>query len=398
MWGSLYCFIGPKLFEYKLTKSQYSIGRNASNDIVIPDESSFISNFHFTLSEHDGLARLKSTGKCGTYVNGKKETDLPLSTIAEIYIPYKYYFVFVWQDTPLPLVKEQYYIFRHTILGNGSFATVYLAIDINTNTHLACKIINTQRFKLSTKKHSTTSTFSHVEDEIKILRKINHPNIVDIKSVSVEHDTHQVLLFLTFISGGELFDRIAKEGGIDETESLFFFFQLLLAVQYLHQNNICHRDIKAENVLLESTKKFSRIFLTDFGMSKFNVDLMQTKCGTFTYIAPEILDNPNGYSKAVDCWALGVLLYTRLQGELPFGSDSQPQELVNRIRSANLRFDTEIFLNVSSEAKDLISKFLEVDPQVRITVDEALEHPWIAQNRSPLSKLYTKMMSKSLIL
>jgi serine/threonine-protein kinase Chk2 len=98
-----------------------------------------------------------------------------------------------------------------------------------------------------------------------------------------------------------------------EGPAKFIFYQLLRAIEYLHSLNICHRDIKAENILLESGDDFSRVIVSDFGMSKTlqnALEKMTTKCGTFAYIAPEVLDSPSGYSKEVDCWALGVLLYT----------------------------------------------------------------------------------------
>jgi serine/threonine protein kinase len=165
----------------------------------------------------------------------------------------------------------------------------------------------------------------------------------------------------------------------------------LLAVGYLHSKNICHRDLKAENILLECSSPFSKVILTDFGLSKVlqnNVDQMQTKCGTFTYLAPEIIDSAS-YSTQVDSWALGVLLYTMIACELPFGPDTSAS-LLSNIRTCNYSFDSK-WHNTSESLRDLISRLIVVDPKLRYTVKDALNHPWIKKHEQVLESMYGKV-------
>ena len=241
------------------------------------------------------------------------------------------------------------------------------------------------------------SLLQTVQKEVDVLRSIVHPNIVTIKDFVVEQ-SGLVFILLGRVCGGELFEYIVSNNGMDESEAKFVFYQLLLAVAYLHRNNICHRDLKAENLLLETSKPFARLLLSDFGMSKFlhhSLERMQTKCGTFTYIAPEVIESASGYSKQVDCWSLGVLLYTMLAGALPFGSDHDYARLMDRIRLGDYRFNQSVWSVVSDNAKDLIRKLLQKDPSKRLKVDDIFDHPWIASQHYLLHKLYLKMLSKS---
>jgi serine/threonine-protein kinase Chk2 len=127
-----------------------------------------------------------------------------------------------------------------------------------------------------------------ITQEVDLLFSVTHPNIVDIKDWAT--DKNSVYLFMTRVKGGELFDRILEEDGLQESEAKFIFYQILLATKYLHSRNICHRDIKAENVLLQSKKPFSLALLADFGLSK-RADDMKTKCGTANYLAPEVMES-----------------------------------------------------------------------------------------------------------
>ncbi|KAJ3185240.1 Checkpoint kinase 2 [Gaertneriomyces sp. JEL0708] len=271
-----------------------------------------------------------------------------------------------------------------------SLHAVKLAIDLRNGDHLACKIIDKHGQKTKAR-HAITQR--HIESEMEILKGIRHPNIVPVQDIVVT-DTH-VCIFMTKISGGELFDYIHRTNGLEEPVAKFMFYQTLLAVQYLHRRNITHRDLKPENILLTSEEEISRLVITDFGLAKMldpTLARMKTKCGTLSYLAPEVLDSSvkGGYSKHVDCWSLGVLLFKMLAGYLPFGDEGDTVSLMERVRSGKFNFGQPQWKGISVQGKDMIRRFLEVDPLKRLTVDEALRHPWIASQKPTLLKLYRR--------
>ncbi|KNC96528.1 CAMK protein kinase [Spizellomyces punctatus DAOM BR117] len=406
-WGRLVCLNGrTKVID--LVKDSYIIGRSKDADIVVDDCPS-CSKKHCRIRLVEDMPCLQDTSFNGTLVNGRRivKQKASLTNRAEIEIKWDQYFVFYnllddpsFEDTNRQIINNRYYIFETQTLGAGSFATVYLAIDLDTCERLACKIIDKRKAKSSKgnreeHKHSSDSV---IEQEISILKSVKHPNIVQVKDVV--HTEEFVCIFLTRVTGGELFDYILHTDGVQEHEAKFIFYQILLAVKYLHGMNITHRDLKPENLLLESPKPFSRLIITDFGMAKMlgtSLERMRTKCGTFSYLAPEVLDSnvKGGYSKRVDCWSLGVLLYTLLGGYLPFGTDDNPTELSKRIREAEFDFGGPEWRHVSNDAKDLICRLLEIDPERRLTVEQALQHPWIASQEDLLCRLYARMLRKS---
>ncbi|KAJ2338963.1 hypothetical protein GGH91_004649, partial [Coemansia sp. RSA 2671] len=188
---------------------------------------------------------------------------------------------------------------------------------------------------------------------------------------------------------------------IDEDESKFTIYQVLLALKYLHDANIAHRDLKPENTLLVKKSAYSQVMLTDFGMAKATgqQELMKTMCGTFQYIAPEMISSgakPGeavkvGYTTTVDCWSLGVMTYAMVSGMLPFSDeDGNPQILFSQILSGELDFSFPCWRTLSSECQAFIRRLLCVSPSKRMTVDEAFKHDWIAQDEAKLAKLYAE--------
>ena len=183
------------------------------------------------------------------------------------------------------------------------------------------------------------------------------------------------------VQGGELFEHI-KETEITEREACLVAHQILEALQYLHMCGIVHRDLKPENIMIElddegETTEVHQIKLTDFGLSKVIVpgEIMFESCGTPAYVAPEVL-HKNGYQKEVDIWSTGVILYTMLARALPFHS-SDKKNTFRLIKEADPDLSTaEVWSTVSEHCKDFIRKTLIKDPKTRITVDEALKHPW----------------------
>ncbi|XP_036813349.1 calcium/calmodulin-dependent protein kinase type 1D isoform X2 [Oncorhynchus mykiss] len=217
---------------------------------------------------------------------------------------------------------------------------------------------------------------SSIENEITVLRKIKHENIVALEDI-YESSNH-LYLIMQLVSGGELFDRIVEKGFYTEKDASTLIRQVLDAVDYLHKLGIVHRDLKPENLLYFNPQDESKIMISDFGLSKMegSGDVMSTACGTPGYVAPEVLAQ-KPYSKAVDCWSIGVIAYILLCGYPPF-YDENDSKLFEQILKADYEFDAPYWDDISDSAKDFIGSLMEKDPAKRFTCDQALRHPWIA--------------------
>ncbi|XP_016303023.1 calcium/calmodulin-dependent protein kinase type 1D isoform X3 [Sinocyclocheilus anshuiensis] len=217
---------------------------------------------------------------------------------------------------------------------------------------------------------------SSIENEIAVLRKIKHENIVALEDI-YESSNH-LYLIMQLVSGGELFDRIVEKGFYTEKDASTLIRQVLDAVNYLHSMGIVHRDLKPENLLYFNPQDGSKIMISDFGLSKMEGtgDVMSTACGTPGYVAPEVLAQ-KPYSKAVDCWSIGVIAYILLCGYPPF-YDENDSKLFEQILKADYEFDAPYWDDISDSAKDFISCLMEKDPTKRYTCEQALRHPWIA--------------------
>ncbi|XP_055462129.1 serine/threonine-protein kinase Chk2 isoform X2 [Psammomys obesus] len=267
------------------------------------------------------------------------------------------------------------YIMSKT-LGSGACGEVKMAFERKSCKKVAIKIISKRKFALGSSREADTAP--SVETEIEILKKLNHPCIIKIKDV---FDAEDYYIVLELMEGGELFDRVVGNKRLKEATCKLYFYQMLLAVQYLHENGIIHRDLKPENVLLSSQEEDCLIKITDFGQSKIlgETSLMRTLCGTPTYLAPEVLvsNGTTGYSRAVDCWSLGVILFICLSGYPPFSEHKTQVSLKDQITSGKYTFIPEVWTDVSEKALDLVKKLLVVDPKARLTTEEALNHPWL---------------------
>ncbi|XP_032899706.1 serine/threonine-protein kinase Chk2 isoform X2 [Amblyraja radiata] len=275
--------------------------------------------------------------------------------------------------------REKYIISK--ALGSGVCGEVKLAFEKANCKKVAVKIVYKPKFaKLVTERDpSSKCSASNVATEIEILKKLDHPCIIRIEEVFDFDDSFYIVLDL--MEGGELFDRVACSKGLKEQTAKLLFYQMLLAVQYLHDNNITHRDLKPENVLLQSNEENCLLKITDFGLSKIvgEASLMKTLCGTPTYLAPEVLlgAGAGSYSKAVDCWSLGVILFICLAGYPPFSDQNKEMALRDQIIKGHYRFIRDYWVNVSETAKDLVKKLLIVDPVKRLSTEDALNHPWM---------------------
>ncbi|NP_001118110.1 calcium/calmodulin-dependent protein kinase Ib [Oncorhynchus mykiss] len=253
------------------------------------------------------------------------------------------------------------------ILGTGAFSEVVLAEEKRTQKLVAIKCI--PKKALEGKENS-------IENEIAVLHKLKHANIVSLEDI-FESKSH-LYLVMQLVSGGELFDRIVEKGFYTEKDASKLIQQILDAVKYLHDMGIVHRDLKPENLLYYSMEEDSKIMISDFGLSKIegSGSVMSTACGTPGYVAPEVLAQ-KPYSKAVDCWSIGVIAYILLCGYPPF-YDENDAKLFEQIMKAEYEFDSPYWDDISDSAKDFIVHLMEKDPRIRYTCDQALQHPWIA--------------------
>ncbi|XP_021079181.2 calcium/calmodulin-dependent protein kinase type 1B isoform X2 [Mesocricetus auratus] len=234
-------------------------------------------------------------------------------------------------------------------LGSGAFSEVMLAQERGSAHLVALKCIP---------KKALRGKEALVENEIAVLRRISHPNIVALEDVH-ESPSH-LYLAMELVTGGELFDRIMERGSYTEKDASHLVGQVLGAVSYLHSLGIVHRDLKPENLLYATPFEDSKIMVSDFGLSKIQAgNMLGTACGTPGYVAPELLEQ-KPYGKAVDVWALGVISY------------------ILQILRASYEFDSPFWDDISESAKDFIRHLLERDPQKRYTCQQALQHLWIS--------------------
>ncbi|XP_074861208.1 calcium/calmodulin-dependent protein kinase type 1 [Carettochelys insculpta] len=260
---------------------------------------------------------------------------------------------------------REIYEFRET-LGTGAFSEVVLAEERSSRKLVAIKCIAKKALQSK----------SSLENEIAVLHKIKHPNIVALDDI-YESGGH-LYLIMELVSGGELFDRIVEKGFYTERDASQLVRQILDAVRYLHERGIVHRDLKPENLLYYSLDPDSKIMISDFGLSKIEGcgSVMSTACGTPGYVAPEVLAQ-KPYSKAVDCWSIGVIAYILLCGYPPFYDESDAK-LFEQILQAEYEFDSPYWDDISESAKDFIQHLMEKEPNKRFTCEQALQHPWIA--------------------
>lgn len=186
-------------------------------------------------------------------------------------------------------------------VGTGSFARVHLAQSKVNGKHYAIKAINKKDLV-------SRRQVEHAQNERYILGSVSHPFIVKLWG-TFQSESH-VFLVMDYIPGGELFRQIRTKKGFSEEHAKFYAAEVMLALEYLHTRDIAYRDLKPENILIDHQ---GHIKLTDFGFAKKVTDITWTVCGTPDYLAPEIIRS-QGYTKAVDWWSLGVLIYEMLTG------------------------------------------------------------------------------------
>ncbi|KAH5388696.1 hypothetical protein HBI33_045350 [Parastagonospora nodorum] len=373
--------------ENGVTAGGYLIGRHRECDRIL--ESPTVSNRHCLLFTEkkggDVIAVLEDLSGNGTFVNDTivgRNKRRELKEGDEIAILDQARFIFRY-----PLVRNTHR-FRQQFtmqeqLGKGHFASVYLCVEKSTGLRYAVK-----KFEKRTGP-GEKSKVDGLQQEIAVLMGVSHPALLCLKDTFNEDDG--VYLILELATEGELFNWIVMKQKLTEPEARKVFVQLFQAVKYLHDRNIVHRDIKPENILL--TDKDLHVKLADFGLAKIigEESFTTTLCGTPSYVAPEILENSNHrrYTRAVDVWSLGVVLYICLCGFPPFSdelySPENPYTLSQQIKAGRFDYPSPYWDSVGDPALDLIDRMLTVEVDKRISIDECLEHPWTTKDTISLT-------------
>jgi calcium-dependent protein kinase len=205
---------------------------------------------------------------------------------------------------------------------------------------------------------------------------MDHPNIARL--LDVYEDEKLVHIVMEFCSGKELYHRLVKRNRYSERDAARTTYEMLLAINYLHQHNVVHRDIKLENFLYEDPSETARLKLIDFGFSKlwYPTDedcRLKASCGSIQYVAPEVLRGQ--YDEKCDMWSAGVIVFMLLSGEPPF--DGFEDDVLENIKRCNYSFNSKRWKSISETGKDFVQKLLIEDPQKRMSAIEALNHPWI---------------------
>lgn len=257
------------------------------------------------------------------------------------------------------------YLFSQQI-GTGYFGTVKISIPINDqNKKYACKSID--KSKLPIKK------INNLIREIETLSMVDHPNI--IKYYETYNDNRYFHIIMEFCTGGDLFDHIVKKKHFSENEACNLVFKLTSAIVHCHSLGVVHRDLKPENILFENNSDFSDIKIIDFGLSRklYNEDDMHSIVGSPFYVAPEVLEG--NYDAKCDVWSIGVITYCLLCGRPPFYSTDK-EELFRKIKNEEISFSSNVWENISEDAKEFIKMLLIKNHKKRPNAKKALQSKW----------------------
>jgi len=255
------------------------------------------------------------------------------------------------------------------VIGVGSYGKVMLVRKNDTEELLAMKVLRKEHL-------AKRNQIEHTKTERRVLEIVNNPFIVKLRYAF--QNPKKLYFLLEYCPGGELFFHLQKAGRFEEERGRFYASQIVLALEELHRHDIIYRDLKPENVIIDSD---GYIRITDFGLSKDNIKDNQSAhsfCGTPEYLAPEILKK-QGHGKAVDWWSLGAIIFEMLTGLPPFYTKER-EKLFYNIKFGELKYPPYL----SATCKDLLTKLFIKDPEKRLgsggrDAEEIKEHPWFAK-------------------
>lgn len=269
-----------------------------------------------------------------------------------------------------------------TLIGTGGFGNVYNCVHLATNQERAVKMVAKSEHKKDRKA---------IMREFEMLTKLDHPNL--IKAYEMFEDEENYYIITDLYKGGDLFDRVQVEGPLSEADVAIVVHRLLCGIHYCHQKNIVHRDLKLENVLIHDGN-LSNVKIIDFGLAKQwknNSKPLDEIIGSPSYISPQIIDGE--YTHKCDLWALGVIAYVLLCGQLPFGIATEPQTIHN-IQSGHVPFDHPEFEDVTPACIAFVHHLLEPEEDKRPSAKQALQHDWL---QSILERQARRSLRKSIL-
>ncbi|XP_074603308.1 MAP/microtubule affinity-regulating kinase 3-like isoform X1 [Brevipalpus obovatus] len=339
----------------KISSKQSIRGSSSSPSSVkiISSQSSASSSFQSTASSRTASGGAQSGASVSTMA-AKHYTKLP--TVNELEIDNL--------RIRNPKTPDYHHIGRYRLsktIGKGNFAKVKLGKHMPTGIEVAIKIID--------KSVLNQSSLQKLFREVRIMKMLDHPNIVKLYQVIETEKT--LYLVMEYASGGEVFDYLVAHGRMKEKEARAKFRQIVSAVQYCHSKRIIHRDLKAENLLLDSEMN---IKIADFGFSnEFNPgQKLDTFCGSPPYAAPELFQGKKYDGPEVDVWSLGVILYTLVSGSLPFDGQN-----LKELRERVLRGKYRIPFYMSTDCENLLKKFLVLNPTKRASLETIMKDKWM---------------------
>jgi len=282
---------------------------------------------------------------------------------------------------------DHFYTFKRQV-GKGKFATVYEATSrLNPDRKYAVKVIS--KLLMEKPEH-----LEQLRAEISIIKLAHHPNIIRMKEMF--EDQHNIYLVMPLISGGDMFDRILLRKTFPEATTRLIMWRLFSAVDYLHDREIVHCDIKPENILLLDDQDDDNVILADFGLSSFfdpGCDGLHKQQGTISYLAPEVLRGEY-YSKTIDIYALGVCAYLFLSGQLPFQGYSQ-NEIIEETLKGEVHFGEE-WKDISLNARLFVQQLLSPNSAHRPSAEQALLDPWFDPIRQEINGMQQARYKKTL--
>ncbi|KAI0746261.1 CAMK/CAMKL/CHK1 protein kinase [Daedaleopsis nitida] len=268
-------------------------------------------------------------------------------------------------------------------IGGGGFSTVYQAVHPEDHRVAACKVI------------AITPDFSDwqmkaIDKECRVHHALKHRHILELlgaAKLSIEQAQRggylpAYYLLMEMAAGGDLFDKIAPDVGINEDVAHFYFCQMIAGLQYIHEEGVCHRDLKPENLLLDAA---GTLKISDFGLCAVykikesgKTRVLNERCGSLPYIAPELRGDGSYEAEPIDVWGSGVILFTMLAGNTPWDEPTRgSNEYMQYINGE--AFNHRPWNRFSTDALALITAMLDIDPSHRVTLADVSGHPWVAR-------------------